>query len=132
MAFPSNSQRRNDSEGVGNHDVVMQDEEHQQQPATLISNPRNLATLWREYMEGIGGRKAAKDFNASDRGRVKRVYHFRKVVWDTISSLVRAGDTVEVAIDKIYGAYGQNLSVTKITRCLLRDQRNGGHPSLRV
>lgn len=76
VAFPSNSERRNGSEGVGNNDRVMEHKEHQEQPATLSRNPRNLATLWREYMEGIGGRKAAKDFNASDRGRVKRMYHF--------------------------------------------------------
>ena len=56
--------------------------------ATLLPHPRSIHSLWTEYEFGIGGRKAAKDFTAAERGRVKYTYHRRKVVWDAVAELV--------------------------------------------
>ena len=101
-------------------------------PATLSKNPKTLHSLWREFEEGLGGRKAAKMFTARQRGQVKQMYYRRKVVWDTVALLVRAGYTAETAVDKIYDTYGQDQSVTKIIKRMLDDRRGGGHPNLQV
>ena len=37
-------------------------------PASLSRCPRSLFNLWTEYGYGIGGNKAAKDFNYKERG----------------------------------------------------------------
>jgi hypothetical protein len=101
--------------------------------STLSPTPRTLFDLWTEYEYGIGGRKPAKDFTAAERGKVKYNYHRRKVVWDAIAALVRAGHTADVAIDRIYEIYGQNQSVTAIINHMRRDRRTQGvHPNLRV
>jgi hypothetical protein len=38
--------------------------------AELCPRPKSLHELWTEYMFGIGGRKAAKDFTPVERGRI--------------------------------------------------------------
>lgn len=108
-------------------------EERTGPPATLSKNPRDLYVLWREFDKGLGGRKAARLFTARERGQVKATYYRRKVVWEAIATLIRAGRTAFVAIDLIYQSYGRNQSVTKIIGSMLRDRRlRGGHPNLRV
>ena len=52
--------------------------------------------------------------------------------WDMISGMTWAGYTADVAIDKIYKAYGESISVTKILLDMIEDQKNGGHPQLRI
>jgi hypothetical protein len=74
-------------------------------PADLSPNPRTLYLLWDEYEQGIGGRKAARLFSREERGRAKHKYHRRKVVWDCIAAVVRAGFTAQVAIDRVYQVY---------------------------
>jgi hypothetical protein len=93
--------------------------------ATLMPTPRSLHDLWQEYHHGVGGRKAARLFSYSERGRSKHRYSRRKVVWDLVSSLVRMGDTAETAIDKIYAVYGGQTSVTNIINGLKRDKKDG-------
>ena len=66
---------------------------------------------------------------ACERGRVKHKYTRRKVVWDTVARLVRGGLTSNVAIDRIYGIYGRNATVTDITNSMLRDRRNNSIPA---
>jgi hypothetical protein len=100
--------------------------------ATLTPNPRNLHLLWHEYEFGLNGRKAAKDFTYHERGKNKYSYHRRKVVWDKIAELVRAGWTAQAAIDRIYTVYGANATVTTIINQMRNDRRHGGHPDLRV
>ncbi len=46
-------------------------------------------------------------------------------MWDTISGLVQQGHTSEITIDKIYGVYGGQTSVTKIINGLKRDKKEG-------
>ena len=100
-------------------------------PFTLSKNPEDLYILWKEYVEGIGGRKPARLFTLTKRGRVKSLYHRRKVVWDSISLQINAGMTAHVAIDRIYQAYGANQSVTLIINSMLRDRKErGSHPNL--
>jgi hypothetical protein len=61
-------------------------------------------------------------------------YHRRKVVWDCIAELVRAGFTSQVAIDHVYQVYGEKSTVTRsITNRMKEDRQNGiVHPSLQV
>jgi hypothetical protein len=93
---------------------------------TLSRNPRDLHSLWHEYEFGVGGRKAAKLFTAAERGRVKYTYHRRKVIWDQVSLMIRAGHSAQTAIDRIYEVYGANRSVTWIINTMRRDRRAGG------
>ena len=50
-------------------------------------------------------------------------------LWDTVARLVRGGLTSNVAIDRIYGIYGRNATVTDITNSMLRDRRNNSIPA---
>ncbi|KAI2509941.1 hypothetical protein MHU86_4506 [Fragilaria crotonensis] len=52
--------------------------------ATLMPTPRSLHDLWQEYHHDVGGRKAARLFSYSERGRSKHRYHHQKVVWDLV------------------------------------------------
>ena len=93
--------------------------------ATLMPTPISLHDLWSEYLHGVGGRKPARLFSYTERGRSKHRYSRRKIVWDTVLGLVRQGHTSELAIDKIYGVYGGQTSVTKIINGLKRDKKEG-------
>jgi hypothetical protein len=75
--------------------------------STLSPNPRSLYLLWEEYENGIGRQKAARLFSREERGKVKDKFHRRKVVWDCVATLVRAGLTAHVAIDRIHQIYGE-------------------------
>ena len=46
--------------------------------------------------------------------------------------MINAGHTSDSAIDKIYTVYGSSLSVTSILLYLVKDQKWGGHQSLRI
>jgi hypothetical protein len=63
--------------------------------ATVMPTPRSLHDLWSEYLHGVGGRKPARLFSYTERGRSKHHYCHRKIVWDTVSGLVRQGHTSE-------------------------------------
>jgi hypothetical protein len=100
--------------------------------ATLMPPPRSLHDLWSEDLHGVGGRKPARLFSYTERGRSKHRYSRRKIVWDTVLGLVRQGHTSKLAIDKIYGVYGGQTSVTKIINGLKRDKNDGTlSPNLR-
>ena len=90
----------------------------------LLSNPRSLYILWQEYTIGIGNNKAPKDFTAVECGRCKFRYCRRKVLWDIISRLVNTGLEANVAIDRIYGIYSQNLTVSVIIEQVRHDCNN--------
>lgn len=100
--------------------------------ATLSKKPKTLHSLWNEFEFGVGNKKAAKDFTARERGKVKYCYHRRKVVWDKVSEMVRCGWSSHEACNKIYEAYGQQSPVTYIINEMRKDKKLGGHPSLRV
>lgn len=107
--------------------------DHAMMPATLMPTPRSLHDLWQEYQHGVGGRKAARLFSYTERGRSKHRYCRRKVVWDLIAGLVRQGHTAEAGIDRIYAVYGGQTSVTNIINGLKRDRKNGTlSPNLRI
>jgi hypothetical protein len=100
--------------------------------AELSKTPRTIFDLWTEYQTGIGGRKAAKDFTFTERGKCKFKYCRRKVVWDCIVKHVNAGHLAAVAIDKIYQCYGQSSNVSTIINAMVNDKKTGGHPNLRI
>ena len=57
--------------------------------ATLSSRPKTLHTLWKEYTVGMSGKKPARDFSESERGRVKSVYSilsFSSAVFQLLSA----------------------------------------------
>ncbi|KAG9397780.1 hypothetical protein AC1031_016630 [Aphanomyces cochlioides] len=100
--------------------------------AKLSKRPKDLFELWHEYELGCGGRKPAKDFTISERGANKFAFSRRKIFWDTVAGLIRAGFTSDVAIDKVYSVYGRQLPVSSILTELRADRKRGGHPALRV
>ena len=97
---------------------------------TLSPLPRTLYDLWVEFTTGIGGRKAARDFTARERGADKYRYYRRKHVWDIVTTLVNAGIQARVAVDRIYNHYGANKPVTRIIKDIMQDKRNGGLPQV--
>lgn len=107
--------------------------QHQISPnATLSRCPRDLWMLWEEYEHGLEGRKAAKDFNYAERGKVASTYSKRNHVWKLIRRLVNErGVHYSVAIDSIYAAYSDNPSVTSIIKAVQADASRGGHKDLR-
>ncbi|KAI9986019.1 hypothetical protein PInf_024816 [Phytophthora infestans] len=100
--------------------------------ARLSKRLKDLYELWAVYPFGLSGMKPAKEFTAAERGANKFAYSRRKVFWDAVATFVRSGFTSDVAIDKIYAAYGWQLSVTRILAALCNDKHQGGHPSLRL
>ena len=101
--------------------------------STLSNAPRMLYNLWTEFEFGLGGRKAACDFTPQERRAVKYKYHRRKVVWDTVASLICSGYTADTACNHIYEVYGNNKTITQIINLMCTDQHfMGGHPMLRV
>ena len=117
-------QQRDDAAAGGDHAMML---------ATLMPTPRSLHDLWQEYQHGVGGRKPARLFSYSERGRVKHRYCRRKVVWDLIAGLVRQGHTANAGMDRIYAVYGGQTSVTNIINGLKRDGKNGTlSPNLRI
>ena len=100
--------------------------------ARLYKHPKTLFDEWKEYQFGLNGEKPAKEFTVEERGKNKSMYCRRKVLWDVIRSMVRAGHTSHAAIDKVYLVYGRGTSVTKILLMMVRDRKEGGHPSLIV
>jgi hypothetical protein len=103
-----------------------------QQLAVLSPHPRNLHELWAEYNFGIGGRKAAKEFTAEERGKNKYKYCRRKNFWDLVALHVRAGSEAAEIIDRVYDCYGRQLSVYNILELIRKDKASGGHPNLRL
>ena len=89
---------------------------------TLSPLPKTLYDLWVEYQTGIGGRKAARDFTARERGADKYRFYRRKHVWDTITNLVNASVQARVAVDRIYSHYGANKPVTRIIRDIMQER----------
>jgi hypothetical protein len=97
-------------------------------PADLSATPRTLNELWEEYQNGTGGRKPARLFTTQEKRRVTDKYCRRKVVWDIVAARIRAGDTAQVACDRIYKAYGQTTSVTNIINRIKQDRKHNTLP----
>ena len=71
----------------------------------------------------MDGNKAAKDFTAAERGKIKTKYSARKVFWDKIAELVRAGHTSDRACDLVYQAYDHSTGVSEVLRRMAVDHR---------
>ena len=90
-------------------------------PPSLMPNPKSLFDLWDEYLNGVGGRKPARLFSETERGRVKYKYTRRKVVWDVVRKLVDLGHSSHRAIDMIYDVYGAQTCLTDIIIGMRKD-----------
>ena len=95
-------------------------------------------SLWTEYEFGIGGRKAAKDWSAEERGnpKQKQTYYRRNCLWKIQVHLINKDHRIEAANALILQTYGQTTSVTNISKAVVVDRnrfkRQGGlHPNLR-
>ena len=82
--------------------------------AFLHSRPNTLGDLWQEYETGLNGNKAARLFTPVERGRCRKKYSRRNLVWQKICSLVRSGRCHQDAIDQLYQEYGTRCTVTQI------------------
>jgi hypothetical protein len=80
--------------------------------AELCPRPKSLHELWTEYMFGIGGRKAAKDYTPVERGRCRhKCYCCRKLVlWDCIKSVMSIVDTHLMLQLKEYTKYMEDIT----------------------
>ena len=125
-------QRQQDLRAIDNAFVEGDVTEEQISSAVLSSCPRTLHAIWNEYEFGLENRKAAKDFTAIEPGRVKYIYHRRKVVWEKIGEMVRGGRSSHEACNRNYEVYGQNSTVTYIIDEMRKDRKNGGNPALRI
>ena len=92
--------------------------------ATLGKCPKSLYDLWNEWEHGIGGRKAAKKFNATERGMryVKHNYSKRKPYWLLVNSMCNRGHTAKAAISLIYEVYGESQPVSYILKRIRKDK----------
>ena len=90
-------------------------------PISCIS----LYTLWHEYDFGIGSRKAAKHFDARDRGTNRYNYSKRKVFWDLVSLMVRRGRQANEAIEELYKYYRYKTSLTNILKAMRKERMEG-------
>jgi len=101
--------------------------------AGLSTCPRHLHDLWREWTDGLFNNKAASQLARHERGgKMRHVYHKRKHVWDVIKRFTDKGISHITAIDTIEQAYGPGKSVSHYIKCIIRDKKTGGHPSLTV
>ena len=121
--------------GVGAHGLsgtnnIVEANDGRGYATTLTKCPKTLYVLWQEYEFGVGGRRPARLFNATERGRVKFNYSLRKGFWQLMDRMIRNGHTFNGAIDKIYSVYDRSRSVTEILRQIRKDAKTGGHPQL--
>ena len=96
--------------------------------AGLEKNIHCLHRLWNEYEFGIGSNKPAKEFTSIERGACKFVYSLRKVFWDKVSEMIRAGWNYSEACNAIKKHYGEGLCATKILRAMRSDRRKKQYP----
>jgi len=105
---------------------------------TLCPNVNSLMSLWTEYEFGIGGRKAGKDWTAAERGnpKQKQTFYRRNCVWKIQVHLINKDHRIESANALILQTYGQNTSITNISKAVVVDRNrfkrhNGLHPNFR-
>ena len=90
-------------------------------------------------MEGINGRKPAKDFTLAECKRTKMIkqkYYYCYHVWRTQAHLIDGGLLIIAANQQIYTVTG-GKTVTQVVSCLIQFQKvykneGGTHPSLRT
>ena len=104
-----------------------------EEDATLCEHPQSLKELWIEFKFGLKGSKPAEQFTRQERNAnrsIRQKYYRRKVFWDTMSKLIRMGDSIESAVKKIRESYGHRMSITHLLDKMLADRKKGGHPNL--
>ena len=107
----------------------------------LTPNIKDLNLLWGEYQHGLVGQKAAKDWTREERGgggdsTVKQTYYRRNTIWKLQQHLVNKGMIIHAANMQIEATYGRGVSLTNISKAIVRDRRvyseqGGFHPNLR-
>ena len=101
--------------------------------ADLSTSPKTLHDLCLEYTMGLGGRKAAKFFTATERGSKRNRYRYcrRKVFWDCVAKHINAGYAVDTVLTRIRECYGQTMPVSDLLKMMAKDRKlRGGHPNL--
>ena len=97
--------------------------------AILGRCPKTLHTLWREWEFGSPGNKAARFFNASERGKREVKYNFskRKPLWMLVNDMVKRGHTAVAACTLIHDVHGDTLSVSAVLAKIRKDKGNHSH-----
>jgi hypothetical protein len=95
--------------------------------ALLSPSPRDLHVLWHEYKFGIGGRKPARMFTPTERGRCKYAFHRWKVFWDWVESMIKGGYTSQSAICYIHYQFGRHKSATQLINEMRRHRARSKH-----
>lgn len=125
----TNNDTNNDTAVPFNNYQVTGDLLPREKPAQLTKNIRSLYILWNEFEFGLGGSKAAKDYNSRDRGANRFLYSKRKVFWDLVVIMVNRGRQANEAIDNIYSHYGYRTPVSTIIKRLQQERMNRtGYP----
>ena len=103
-------------------------------PPKLKARIRSLHDLWREYMDGLDGNKAARLFTSSEKGAVASLYSRRNAFWFVVGRMVRAGMSADTAIDKVKQTYGYGASITNVLMMMAKHRHlpNGAHANLVV
>lgn len=96
-----------------------------------LTKPNTLYDLWREWNEGIGLNKAAREFTAKERGgENKHKFHLRRVFWDVVEHLVIVRNVqASHAIEQIYARYGREKAVSVILKEMRKEKKDGCLPS---
>jgi hypothetical protein len=106
--------------------------------ATLHPRPWDLYELWKEWTQGLEGRKAAKDFTIAERNNrndgLKQKFYRRLFVWKTQARLIDGGMSLIAANTRIVEVTGASTITAIINKliafkALYRD-RGGRHPRL--
>ena len=106
---------------------VQQAEAYVDPHAVLYPSIRNLHDLWKEYIQGIGNNKPAREFTATERGKCKCKYSRRKIFWRLAAKLVDRGLSSDQVINQVYAAYGPK-SPTTIINLIRKDTNDGTLP----
>ena len=107
----------------------------------LAPNIKDLMQLWTEYEHGIGGRKAAREWSAIERGgggdqKIKQTYYRRNMIWRVQVHLINKGNNIHRANAIIEQTYGKNTAITEMSKAIVRDRKTykafgGLHPNFR-
>ena len=80
-------------------------------------------------MNSIVGRKPARNFKASERGKCRDNKYCKRlvIIWKCVEMLTERGNTVLGAVEKIHKVYGYPSMITKLIQMMRNNKRNGRH-----
>ena len=92
--------------------------------------PRALEALWQEYANGPGGSLPARELAARERGRAKRMYSKRKIIWGATQRMLGRGWALENAARSTKHAHGSKPA-SQLIEAMRKGEAQGGGRRLR-